>query len=140
MKKQDWHTNRIDGDDSNKKQDYRTPYEKDKCRIIHSYPFRRLQGKIQIVSGKESDFHRNRLTHSIEVASIAQNIYRKVRRENEELSRGSLKEFLKSQDKDVEELLFTIGLIHDIGHPPFGHGGENALNFKMHKAGGFEGN
>jgi dGTPase len=128
-------------DESIKEQDHRSDYEKDRCKVLHSYTFRRLQGKIQIVRGNESDFHRNRLTHSIEVASIAKNIYDNICYRKNNLQDDALLLFLSDQKKnDIDTLLFTIGLLHDIGHPPFGHGGEIALNYKMHKFGGFEGN
>ncbi|MCF6765077.1 dGTPase [Thiotrichales bacterium 19S3-7] len=134
-----WHTHRLKGI-AEKLDDHRSAYERDCCRVIHSFPFRRLQGKLQIVSGNESDFHRNRLTHSIEVASIAQNILRSLRGRVNSIADTEACEFIKSQSHDIESLLFTIGLLHDIGHPPFGHSGEVALNYKMRNFGGFEGN
>ncbi|GAN31414.1 hypothetical protein [Legionella pneumophila] len=86
MDSNQWHTGRIQDNllkeakrRKKKVDDHRSEYEIDRCKVIHSYTFRRLQGKIQIVSGRESDFHRNRLTHSLEVASIAQNIYNNIR-------------------------------------------------------------
>ncbi|HAT8829821.1 TPA: anti-phage deoxyguanosine triphosphatase [Legionella pneumophila] len=132
-----WYESRITPEPK-KKFDHRSAYEKDRCKVIHSYSFRRLQGKIQIVSGKESDFHRNRLTHSIEVASIAKNIFDnilyRIKKKKEILN------FLESEQRNIEPLLYSIGLLHDIGHPPYGHGGESALNYKMRNNGGFEGN
>lgn len=100
-----------------KESDHRSEYEKDRCKVVHSYSFRRLQGKIQVVSGTESDFHRNRLTHSIEVASIAKSIYCNIRERRRLNPSESLTSFFEQQDKnDIESLLFTIGLLHDIGH------------------------
>ncbi|WP_133138551.1 anti-phage deoxyguanosine triphosphatase [Legionella genomosp. 1] len=141
MEKDDWYIHRLKKREE-KENDHRSPFETDRCKVIHSYAFRRLQGKIQVVSGLESDFHRNRLTHSIEVASIAKSIYCNIRERRRNNSNDEpLRLFFEQQDKnDIENLLFTIGLLHDIGHPPLGHGGEYALNYKMHKFGGFEGN
>lgn len=111
----------------------RDQYGRDRARIIHSAFFRRLQGKTQVLGLGESDFYRTRLTHSLEVAQIA----------------GGISEFLRSQYKDNEtiiglipdqNLIESIGLVHDIGHPPFGHGGEVALNYAMRNNAGFEGN
>lgn len=109
--------------------DHRSPYERDNTRIIHSPAFRRLQRKTQILGSNEGDFHRTRLTHSLEVASIAKSLVRNLKR------RVPLKEILPCDD-----LISAISLLHDIGHPPFGHGGEIALNYVMRAHGGFEGN
>lgn len=112
--------------------DARSPSDIDMARIIHSAAFRRLQGKTQILGLGDSDFYRTRLTHSIEVAQIASGIVRQLHRvEKNELKKKLL--------PDVP-LITTICLAHDIGHPPFGHGGEIALNFLMRDHGGFEGN
>lgn len=139
MDNKEWYTMRIEKH-APKDEDHRSAYEIDACKVVHSYAFRRLQGKIQVVSGTESDFHRNRLTHSIEVASIAKSIYCNIKRRHSNKS-GELDLFFNNKDNDdIQSLLFTIGLLHDIGHPPLGHGGEYALNYKMHKHGGFEGN
>lgn len=111
----------------------RDEFGRDRARIIHSAFFRRLQGKTQVLGLGESDFYRTRLTHSLEVAQIA----------------GGISEFLKIKHQDQPELVAllpeqnlieSIGLAHDIGHPPFGHGGEVALNYAMRNNNGFEGN
>ncbi|MDO6762597.1 anti-phage deoxyguanosine triphosphatase [Agarivorans sp. 1_MG-2023] len=107
-------------------------FQRDRARIIHSAAFRRLQSKTQVLGLGDSDFYRTRLTHSLEVAQIGSGICE------------SLKE--KYIDNDVYKwipslsLIESIGLCHDIGHPPFGHGGEVALNYSMLNFGGFEGN
>ncbi len=111
----------------------RDDYGRDRARIIHSAFFRRLQGKTQVLGLGESDFYRTRLTHSLEVAQIA----------------GGIAEYFKEKYRKCYEyselipeqnLIEAIGLAHDIGHPPFGHGGEVALNYLMRDCGGFEGN
>ena len=112
--------------------DHRDPYERDRTRVIHCPAFRRLQRKTQILGTDEGDFHRTRLTHSLEVASIGSSMVRNLS-SNQHLTH--LSALLPSED-----LVSTICLLHDIGHPPFGHGGEVALNCKMSLYGGFEGN
>lgn len=112
--------------------DHRDPYERDKTRVIHCPAFRRLQRKTQILGTDEGDFHRTRLTHSLEVASIGSNIVRNLIVNQQHNTHAAL---LPSDD-----LIGTICLLHDMGHPPFGHGGEVALNYKMREQGGFEGN
>ncbi len=112
--------------------DHRDPYERDRTRLIHSEAFRRLQRKTQIFGAAEGDFHRTRLTHSLEVDSIARSLVHNLRRKNIEKSQLSL---LPSDD-----LMTAIALSHDIGHTPFGHGGESALNYMMRDHGGFESN
>lgn len=108
----------------------RDDFVRDRARVIHSAFFRRLQGKTQVLGLGESDFYRSRLTHSMEVAQIC----------------FGIAEFLRSNNSDLEillpgqNLIEVIGLAHDIGHPPFGHGGEVALNYCMRNSGGFEGN
>lgn len=112
--------------------DPRTASDVDYSRIIHSGSFRRLQGKTQVLGLGESDFYRTRLTHSLEVAQIA----------------GGLGAMFKDRYayEPVSEVLpdratiQAIGMTHDLGHPPFGHGGEVALNYCMHGHNGFEGN
>lgn len=112
--------------------DHRSPYERDRTRVIHCPAFRRLQSKTQILGTDEGDFHRTRLTHSLEVASIGSSIVRNLRITSENNILLSL--------LPCDDLITTICLLHDIGHPPFGHGGEVALNYKMRHHGGFEGN
>ncbi len=108
--------------------EYRTEFRRDLARIVHSHCFRRLVGKNQLFPKNESDFFRNRLTHSLEVAQIAKSIALKLNKDLEEHNRINL---------DLVEL---AGLAHDIGHPPFGHQGEEVLAECMLKHGGFEGN
>ena len=114
-------------------QDHRDPYERDRTRVIHCPAFRRLQRKTQILGTDEGDFHRTRLTHSLEVDSIGRSIVRNlITNQNQQMLLASL---LPNDD-----LISVICLLHDIGHPPFGHGGEVALNYMMRTYGGFEGN
>lgn len=116
--------------------DKRNAYERDRTRAIHCPAFRRLQGKTQILGTKEGDFHRTRLTHSLEVASIGQSIVHHLAiTEADKLSSDYSKGLLPTDD-----LIHVICLLHDIGHPPFGHGGEAALNYMMRSHGGFEAN
>jgi len=111
---------------------YRTSYRRDYSRIIHSPAFRRLQGKTQLFPGQESDFFRNRLTHSIEVSQIAYDLAIKL---------NNTSKILKDENLQINpEICQIAGLIHDFGHPPFGHNGEKALDDCMKKHGGFEGN
>lgn len=99
---------------------YRTEYQRDRDRIIHSTGFRRLEYKTQVFVNHEGDLYRTRLTHSIEVAQIARSIARTL-----ELN---------------EDLTEAIALAHDLGHTPFGHAGQDALNACMKPFGGFEHN
>lgn len=112
--------------------DHRNNFSRDRARVIHSAFFRRLQGKTQVLGLGESDFYRTRLTHSIEVAQVASGIVESLL-ENPAIS--NFHPLLPSQ-----ALIEAIALAHDIGHPPFGHGGEVALNYAMRNNGGFEGN
>ena len=114
-------------------EEYRTPYRKDYARIIHSPCFRRLIGKTQLFPGKESDFFRNRLTHSLEVAQIAKSIAIRINNRFK-APRGYPKVAINT------DLVEIAGLAHDLGHPPFGHQGEAALDYCMRDCGGFEGN
>ncbi|MCH9755723.1 MAG: deoxyguanosinetriphosphate triphosphohydrolase family protein [Gammaproteobacteria bacterium] len=113
-------------------QDRRGPYERDRTRVIHCPAFRRLQRKTQILGTDEGDFHRTRLTHSLEVSSIGCSVVRR-------LATNSANQAFMDLLPD-EDLISVICLLHDIGHPPFGHGGEVALNYMMRDHGGFEGN
>lgn len=108
----------------------RTAFQKDYARLIHAPTFRRLQGKTQLFPGHEDDFFRNRLTHSLEVAQVATGVASKVNANFR--SRGVA-------EVDLDLVRFAA-LAHDLGHPPFGHNGEEALNELMHDCGGFEGN
>jgi dGTPase len=114
-------------------QDHRDPYERDRTRVIHCPAFRRLQRKTQILGTDEGDFHRTRLTHSLEVDSIGRSIVRNL------IINQSTDTLLASLLPN-DDLISVICLLHDIGHPPFGHGGEVALNYMMRQFGGFEGN
>ncbi len=98
----------------------RTPFQRDRDRIIHSTAFRRLKHKTQVFVAHEGDHYRTRLTHSIEVAQIARALARALR-----------------GDEDLAE---AVALVHDFGHTPFGHTGEEALNEKMAAWGGFDHN
>jgi dGTPase len=122
----------VDIADSRSREAYRSPFRRDYARIVHAPAFRRLQRKLQLFPDEESDFFRNRLTHSVEVAQIAKSIA--IR----------LNHIIGSKDPDCgpidTDLVEAISLAHDIGHPPFGHTGEAALHKKMRSVGGFEGN
>ncbi|UXM93933.1 deoxyguanosinetriphosphate triphosphohydrolase [Bartonella sp. HY329] len=98
----------------------RTPFQRDRDRIIHSNAFRRLKHKTQVFVAAEDDHYRTRLTHSIEVSQIARALARALRLD--------------------EELAEAIALAHDFGHTPFGHAGEDALNEMMATYGGFDHN
>lgn len=115
----------------------RIVYQRDRARVIHSASFRRLQAKTQIFGLSESDFYRTRLTHSMEVAQIGSGLV-------EQLITVGIDD--KGNEKSYVEwlpsfyLIEAICLAHDLGHPPYGHGGEVALNYMMRHHGGFEGN
>src|ERR1700712_2664426 len=98
----------------------RSPWQRDRDRILHSSAFRKLQYKTQVFVNHEGDFFRTRLTHSLEVAQIARSVARAL-----------------DVDEDLTE---ALALAHDLGHPPFGHAGEEALNTAMKPAGVFDHN
>ena len=112
--------------------DYRTPFQIDRDRVLHTPTFRRLQNKTQVFWFGEYDFYRTRLTHSLEVAQIGKSICSwLLRQENSMLS----------EDFHIDtDLVEAVCLSHDLGHPPFGHAGERTLNHLMGGHGGFEGN
>lgn len=99
---------------------YRSEFQRDRDRIIHSKAFRRLEYKTQVFVNHEGDLYRTRLTHSVEVAQIARTVARNMQ-----------------LDEDLTE---AIALAHDLGHTPFGHAGQDALNACMKPFGGFEHN
>ncbi len=99
---------------------YRSVFQRDRDRIIHSTAFRRLEYKTQVFVNHEGDYYRTRLTHTIEVSQIARSIARSLRLN--------------------EDLTEAIALAHDLGHTPFGHSGEEALQELMEDKGGFEHN
>ncbi|WP_265461949.1 anti-phage deoxyguanosine triphosphatase [Aeromonas salmonicida] len=113
----------------------RNEFSRDRARIIHSASFRRLQGKTQVLGLGESDFYRTRLTHSLEVAQIGSGIAEFLKAKYPKDNNQEIHELIPAQN-----LIESIGLAHDIGHPPFGHGGEVALNYSMRDNAGFEGN
>src|SRR5437868_12360900 len=99
---------------------FRTLYQRDRDRIVHSTAFRRLMYKTQVLVYQTNDHHRTRLTHTLEVAQISRTIARQL-----------------GLNEDLTE---AIALAHDLGHPPFGHAGEQILNDCMRNEGGFEHN
>ena len=99
---------------------YRGPFQRDRDRIVHSAAFRRLAGKMQVFTGDMGDYHRTRLTHTQEVASIARTMSRPLQLN--------------------EDLVEALALFHDIGHPPYGHAGEEALAAFLADEGGFSHN
>ncbi|WP_350608292.1 anti-phage deoxyguanosine triphosphatase [Pseudoalteromonas sp. MER144-MNA-CIBAN-0113] len=121
--------NRIIEQYKHRPNDNRSPWQIDRSRIIHAAAFRRLQAKTQIMGIGLNDFYRTRLTHSLEVSQIGTGILRHLK-----VQHPSFEHFPSTG------LLETLCLAHDIGHPPFGHGGEIALNYMMRDHGGFEGN
>ncbi|HRQ09499.1 MAG TPA: deoxyguanosinetriphosphate triphosphohydrolase [Trueperaceae bacterium] len=99
---------------------YRTAFQKDRDRVVHTSAFRRLEYKTQVFVNYEGDYYRTRLTHTLEVAQVATSIARAL-----------------GLNEDLSE---TIALAHDLGHPPFGHAGETALNSLAANVGGFDHN
>src|SRR6185295_12768716 len=99
---------------------FRTLYQRDRDRIVHSSAFRRLMHKTQVHVNQPGDYHRTRLTHTLEVAQISRTIARAL-----------------GLNEDLTE---AIALLHDLGHPPFGHAGEIALDECMREHGGYEHN
>src|SRR6188472_823926 len=93
----------------------RTPFQRDRDRIVHSKPFRRLKGKTQVFIDPAGDHYRTRMTHTLETTGIARVVARALRLN--------------------EDLAEAIGLGHDIGHPPFGHAGEDALDELLRERG-----
>jgi len=110
---------------------WRSDFRKDCARLIHCASFRRLVGKTQLFSAHESDFFRNRLTHSLEVAQIAKSIAMRL---------NAQESFIRGCGEINTDLVEVAALAHDLRHPPFGHNGELALDFCMRNFGGFEGN
>ena len=127
---EEWLKRLADEPGKKRRLDQRSPFHRDKARVLHSAAFRRLQSKTQIHNNGLSDFYRTRLTHSLEVSQIGAGIVAHLK-----LAQAQFETLLPS-----DNLIETICLCHDIGHPPFGHGGETALNYMMLEHGGFEGN
>lgn len=125
---------RLHEDQANRALDVRSQFQRDRARIMHSAGFRRLQGKTQVMGTGEGDFHRTRLTHSIEVAQIGYGIL-EVLQTKRALQPKAIQSWLPDRD-----LVEAACLAHDLGHPPFGHKGEQALHKAMLRHGGFEGN
>lgn len=122
---------RRSGPNQQRPGDLRTAWQRDRARVLHSAAFRRLQSKTQIMNVGENDFYRTRLTHSLEAAQIGASLINHLAHSGTDFERSLLPD---------ENLMEALCLAHDIGHPPFGHGGETALNYKMLESGGFEGN
>jgi dGTPase len=99
---------------------FRSPYQRDRDRVVHSAAFRRLAHKTQVFTGYHGDYHRSRLTHTLEVTSIARTLARALALN--------------------EDLVETLSLAHDIGHPPLGHAGEDTLAELLAAEGGFNHN
>ena len=99
---------------------YRGPFQRDRDRILHSSAYRRLSGKMQVFTGEMGDYHRTRLTHTQEVATIARTLGRALMLN--------------------EDLIEALALMHDLGHPPYGHAGEDVLNECLAGHGGFSHN
>lgn len=126
---------RLSGENTQRPNDHRDPYQRDRARILHSAAFRRLQSKTQILSVGQNDFYRTRLTHSLEVAQIGTGLTAQLRQSEAVKNNEILQKLLPS-----DALIESLCLAHDLGHPSFGHGGEIALNYMMRDSGGFEAN
>ena len=118
-------------EENDRPDDYRSPFQIDRDRIIYTPSFRRLQSKTQVFLSGEYDFYRTRLTHSLEVAQIGRSICNRLKKRSTTLS----DEYFIDPD-----LVEAACLSHDLGHPPFGHAGERVLHSIMQNQGGFEGN
>jgi dGTPase len=101
-------------------QPFRGPFQRDRDRIVHCSAFRRLSHKTQVFTGEKGDYHRTRLTHTLEVTCVARTLGRALRLN--------------------EDLIEALSLAHDLGHPPFGHAGEETLNRCLASVGGFSHN
>nr|WP_086938161.1 anti-phage deoxyguanosine triphosphatase [Thaumasiovibrio occultus] len=121
---------RFATENKQRRDDNRSPYQRDRARILHSAAFRRLQAKTQVLGAGMNDFYRTRLTHSLEASQIGTGIVAQLK-----VKQRQFRALLPSNS-----LMESLCLAHDIGHPPFGHGGETALNYMMRDHGGFEGN
>lgn len=121
---------RHDDEHKIRRDDHRSPFQRDRARILHSAAFRRLQAKTQVHGNSLEDFHRTRLTHSLEAAQLGTGIVAQIKKKQPQY-----RELLPT-----DSLIDALCLAHDIGHPPYGHGGEIALNYMMRNHGGFEGN
>ena len=119
------------GTESDRPDDYRTPFQIDRDRIIYTPAFRKLQSKTQVFLSGEYDFYRTRLTHSLEVAQIGRSICNRLKRKSD---------YLNDEYFIDPDLVEASCLSHDLGHPPFGHAGERVLHNMMFKMGGYEGN
>jgi len=117
--------------EDNTEESYRTAFQVDRDRVLHTPTFRSLQSKTQVFWSGEYDFYRTRLTHSLEVAQIGRSICNFLNKKSELLAPAY------AIDSDLVE---AACLSHDLGHPPFGHAGERTLNKLMKPYGGFEGN
>lgn len=112
-------------------EDYRSTFQIDRDRVLHTPTFRSLQSKTQVFWSGEYDFYRTRLTHSLEVAQIGRGICDWLKKSSD----------LLHDDFFIDgDLVEAVCLSHDLGHPPFGHAGERSLNHFMRDYGGFEGN
>ena len=114
------HSNSLGREHPEREHEFRSPFERDRDRVVHSTAFRRLAKKTQVFPSPANDHHRTRLTHTIEVAQISRVVARNLGLE--------------------EDLTEAIALAHDLGHPPFGHAGEEELSECMVDCGGFEHN